>query len=383
MSASKKLHLKDCSFTRRGVRYPYYGIAESTFVDGKNQKKIIKYLGALTPMQAESYRNMLNGINEGKEGIIDIEDLEFEGRKDFLNVFVLHSLWEQLQLNKMFPVSPTKEVTTAQVAEILTIAKLLKPASNIKTVDWFNQTFLPNLLQIDETKYNRMKIFNELSLINLSQSSIEEHLLRFSRKATKGEFEIYFVDGTTTYFEGIECPLGRAGKDKTNGYKTHMILILLVTDKNGSPCVWDVFNGSEREISKFKDIAQRICRDYGVTNITFCFDRGFASSKNFNAIEGFLSHFISGLDKDQIANVIDIESFQIIKNKLLERSQAKDNAEKKVRMPIEGFYTADGYRFYKELGVKGDYRHIAGFNSEIHEAELRCLLYTSPSPRDS
>ena len=115
MSASKKLHLKDCSFTRRGVRYPYYGIAESTFVDGKNQKKIIKYLGALTPMQAESYRNMLNGINEGKEGIIDIEDLEFEGRKDFLNVFVLHSLWEQLQLNKMFPVSPTKEVTLSLI----------------------------------------------------------------------------------------------------------------------------------------------------------------------------------------------------------------------------------------------------------------------------
>jgi transposase len=375
MKETKKIHLKDCSFTKNGTKYRYFALAEANKVNGKNQKKIIKYIGELTEAQVESYRYALRNINEGTGSVVDIEDLIFEEKRDFLDVAVLHELWKYLGLGKAFELpqsQPEKEVSTAQVAEILTLSKLLKPTSGTGTVEWFQGTYLASLMGIDQDKYNRMKIFNELSSIAGRKKKIEERLFEIAKDQNKEDFEIFFVDGTTTYFEGTHCELGRSGKDKTTGYKSHMILIMMVTDRSGYPCAWDVYEGNAKEVTQFKEIAKRICQDYKITKVTFCFDRGFASAKNFDMIEGFFSRFISGIDKDQIAKVFDVNRFQAVRDKILEHSknlELSKDTEKKRRMPIDGFYTADGERFYKELGIQGDYRHIAGFSTEIFSAE--------------
>ncbi len=373
LPSEKSLHLKDSSSTRNGVKYHSYTIAESVFINGKNQKRNIKPLGALTPEQVESYRAMLKNLNEQNENIVDARDLIFEERKDFLNVAVLHHLWNRFEFSKLFPQSDQKEVSTGQIAEILTLSKLLKPSSHVKTVNWIQETLLPEILNINSDKYNRMKIFNELSLIENSKFRIEKKLFEQAKKNSNDEFDLYFVDGTTTFFEGTECPLGEPSKDKTTGFKTHTILILIVTDKNGFPCAWEVCSGNKKEISEFKTLAVRMGKTYNIKNITFCFDRGFASISNFDTIEGFVSKFISGIDKNQIADVFNIETFQRTKLLLLERSMQKITEPiegNKKRISIDGFYTSDGNRFYKELGVTGDYRHIIGFNTEISKAEL-------------
>lgn len=376
LPSEKSLHLKDSSSVRNGIKYHSYSIAESIFVDGKNQKRTIKPLGPLTPEQVESYRTMLKNINDQNENIIDARDLLFEDKKDFLNVAVLHHLWERFEFSKLFHHSDKKEISTGQIAEILVLSKLLKPSSHIKTVDWAQETMISEILNINNDKYNRMKIFNELSLIEESKFLIEKKLFEQAKKNSTDSFDLYFVDGTTTYFEGTECPLGEPGKDKTTGFKTHTILILIVTDKSGFPCAWEVCSGNKKEISEFKTLALRMGKMYNIKNITFCFDRGFASTSNFEMIEGFVSKFISGIDKNQISDVFNIEDFQRTKQLLLERSlqistvsELSEGGSKK-RVPIDGFYTSDGNRFYKELGITGDYRHIVGFNTEISKAEL-------------
>jgi len=375
---TKRIHLKDCSFTKNGTKYNYFALAEANKVGRTNQKRIIKYLGQLTESQAESYRYALKNINDGKASVVDIDDLIFDEKRSFLDVAVLHELWRKLDLVSAFEpaiVHPRKDVATAQVAEILTLSKLLKPSSSTGTVEWFLGTSLAELMGIDRDKYNRMKIFNELSAIARRKQNIEQRLFEIARSQNDNEFEMFFVDGTTTYFEGTHCELGKPGKDKTTGYKTHMILIMLVTDRFGYPCAWDVHDGSEKEVSKFKDIAKRICKHYKITNVTFCFDRGFASIKNFDAIEDFLSRFISGIDKNQIAKIFDVDRFQATRDKIqehakaLEQVSAPEARQAKRRFPIDGFYTADGERYYKELGVQGDYRYIAGFSTEIFHAE--------------
>ncbi len=375
---SKKIHLKDCGHTKNGKRYHYYALAEANKVDGKNQKKVIKYLGELTEPQVESYRYALRNINEGKASVVDFDDILFDNRKNFLDVSVLHHLWKRLGLSEAFlpPTShPRKDVTTPQVAEILTLSKLLKPSSNTGTVDWWQGTFLPELMEIAPDKYNRMKIFNELSEIADRKSNIEKRLFEIVRNQKDNEFEIFFVDGTTTYFEGTHCELGRPGKDKTTGFKTHQILIMLLTDRAGFPCAWDVCDGSTKEVSKFEDLAERIYKQHNITNVTYCFDRGFASTKNFRTIKGFLSRFISGIDKDQIAKVFDVEEFQFTRAKIVEHAKALSEITEPVKReakryitPNDGFCTADGERYYKELGVQGQYRYIAGFSIEIYQA---------------
>jgi hypothetical protein len=373
---AKKIHLKDCSFTKNGRKYSYFALAESQKVDGRNQKTILKYLGELSQEQVESYRSALAVVNSGKGSLVNLEDLHFEEKKNFLDVAVLHVLWQQFGFSSVFGSGDSrKEVSTGEIAEILTLSKLLKPTSAIGTLDWFQQSFLAELMHISPEKYNRMKIFNELETIAGQKSRIEQQLFKIARSQNQDEFEIFFVDGTTTYFEGTHCPLGKPGKDKTNGYKTHMILIMLVTDRFGFPCAWDTYQGNEKEISRFREIARRICQKYKITNVTYCFDRGFASTKNFEGIQGFLSHFISGVDQDQIAKVFNVEQFQLTREKILEHAKRLseinpgEKRKNKRLMPLDGFYTSDGERFYKELGIQGDYRYIAGFSTEIFAAQ--------------
>jgi transposase len=315
---------------------------------------------------------MLKNLNAGSDKIVDIDKIIFEEQKDFLNVAVLHELWERFEFSKLFPTSDLKEVSTAQIAEILTLSKLLKPSSNIKTVDWFSGTYLPEILKINSLKYNRMKIFNELGLIEKQKTSLEQRMFHLAKKFNQDEFEIYFLDGTTTFFEGTQRDLGSSGMDKTTGFKTHMVLIMLVTNRQGYPCAWAVCNGRASETVEFKKIAKRICSEYNIKNITFCFDRGFASTSNFELIDENISKFISGIDKDQIAKVFDAHAFQNVKTHLIERSQSEQvlTNEKKRILPVDGFYTADGNRFYKELGIKEKYRYIAGFSVKIHNAEF-------------
>jgi transposase len=380
---SKKIHLKDCSFTKNGKKYNYYALAESSKVDGKNHKKIIKYLGELTPSQVATYKTTLNSLNSGSDTLIDLNDLVFEEKKNFLDVAVLHLLWNKLGFSTVFESAPSqKELSTANVAEILTLARLLQPSSNIQTVEWLQQTFLPEFIGIPESRYNGMKIFHELSEICKKKKRLEERFLQIAKQEQGPDgFDIYFVDGTTTYFEGTGCELGKGGLDKTTGYKTHMILIMLVTNRAGFPCMWDVYDGSQKEVSKFKDAAIRLSKEYKITNVTFCFDRGFASIQNFESIEKLVSKFISGVDKNQIEKVFKVNEFQKTREKIIarteqlealaEESPIQSEREKIRRYPIDGFYTSDCDRYYKDIGIYEGYRYIAGFSSEIYYGEMK------------
>jgi transposase len=382
-NSNGNLHLKDCSYTRNGKKYPYYAIAESVYKNGKRQKRILKTLHSLSTEEVASYRYMLNCINSKKITLADMNDVIFEGKKDFLNVSLFHSIWERFEFGRVFTFADSNKIlSTAHTVEILTLSKLLNPASHVKTVDWFQQTLLSEILKIDPDKFNGMKIFHELSLIHDRKNKLESHLVDLSQRLGQNEFRLYFIDGTTTFFEGNQCPLARSGKDKTHGYKTHMILILLLTDKNGYPCAWDVYDGRKKEVSCFQELANRLVERYKIKNVIFCFDRGFASEDNFALAKLHQFNFISGIDSNQIESVFSVNHFtQETRDKLLARSEElhqiakienKKRDKKRIKvLSIDGFYTTDGDRFYKDLGVIEVYRYVAGFSAQVYQAQQK------------
>lgn len=373
----RRLHLKDCSYTHKGKKYPKYGIAESYRENGKSKKRILKYLHSLTESEAQSYRNMLKALNDGCTTFCDIEQLEYSASKDFLNVAVLLDIWHQLGLSSVFQ-SPQnqKEVSTEQMAIALTLSRLLKPSSGFQTIAWFKGTELPELLGFEANKYNMIRIFRELSQIHARKELIESFLFKKAASLAEGGFHIYFVDGTTTFFEGRKCALAKPGKDKSHGYKSHTIVLLLMTDGQGYPCAWDVLKGSASESEAFQGLVDRVKKHTPISDVTFCFDRGFVSRKNFTKITGMNCHFISGIDQDQISPVFDVANFATkTRAKLLERSKDFQTAKGESRAPMrrvptDGFYTADGNRFYKEIGKVDKYRYVVGFNVEIFKAKI-------------
>ncbi len=372
------MHLGSSTRRNNGILYKYYSIVESfRNSEGKSRKKIIKPLGKLLPSEIKDWKFRLSLINgEIKEAdIMLIDQMEYIEAKKYLDVALLSNIYDQLGIGNIFnnKKNPSKTITAKEVAKVLTISRCLDPVAKYKTVEMFTNSYLPELMNIPVKDYNKNKIFRELSCIHDKRESLQDYFFKLAKKISDNEeAELYFFDGTTSFFEGSCCDLATGGMDKTHGYQDNTILICLLTNKAGYPIAWDVYPGNKRDVSEFKTIAKELSVNSKVKNVTFCFDRGIASATNFDMIEKTLdSKFITGLKKDQLSKIFDIKNFtKISRAKLIATLDNKTGVRgPKTIRPVNGFYKLGKNRFYKDLGVKDNRRYVVSFNVNIFEQE--------------
>lgn len=376
MKNIKKWHLKANPRKQNGKTFNYYDIAENyTDKQGKHQKRKIKYLGKLPPEKIPEIKLALRALNGKEFNLVDFSSISFVDSKKYLDIALLSHIYDSLGLGGAFDIQSSKTVGTKEVAKILTLSRCLDPSAKYKTVDWFNDSYLPNIMKIKPEQYNKDKILRELQNISKQRKFLQKIFTRLSKEYGKGEFEIYFFDGTTSFFEGSCCTMAEPGKDKTTGFQNKMILILLVTDKRGYPITWEVFNGRASEKTEIKKIIKHMADELGIKEVTFCFDRGFRSEANLEMIEDTLnsnSKYITGLDKNQIDPVFNVDNFvKVTRDKLIENLKEKNKSQNAARkiMPINGFHNLGKDRFYQDLGIKNEKRHIISFNMNIHDRE--------------
>ncbi len=355
--------------------YEYYSLASSyRDTKGVSRKNILHNLGKLTAKEAKDWRFRLSVYNGDITELLDMKKVQYVESKRYLDVALLSSIYDQLGFHKVFnKYEAIKKIGLSEVAKILIISRCLDPQANYRTVDWFKDSYLPDIMGVDHLDYNKDKLFRELSEIHLKKGLLQKHFLEFSKKNNNGA-ELYFFDATTSYFEGVTCELATGAMDKTAGYQNKVILIGLLTDKKGYPIAWDIFSGDKREVKEFQKIAKKLCGEMEIKEATFCFDRGIASKANFQLIEDVLeSKYISGLDRNQIASIFSIDSFgKQTRDKLIAKfHEIPDSSkkEKKIITSTDGFYRLGKVRFYKDLGVTKGKRYVVSFNVKIFERE--------------
>lgn len=365
-----KVHLEKTSKTVKGTTYNYYYISQSyRNEEGKTRKNRIQRLGKLTSNEINMYKSKIAAFNSDSSINLKLEELKLVASKSYLDIAVLSSIFDKLFPKDIFGNdNHLKGISTLETLKILSISRCLDPVAKYKTVNWFRDSFLPNLMNVDSMAYNKNKIFRELTPIYQKRKIIQKHLVKLFQQNSASENEIYFFDATTSFFEGSCCDLSVPAMDKTHGFQNNVIMIFLVTNKNGSPLVWETFSGEKKEVKEFVKIAKRLCKDFNIDKATLCFDRGIASSDNFSFIEDDLdSYFISGLNSNQIRTVFDVLLFCKSTRKKLILGEQKTLNEKLI--PIDGFRRFSDRTYYRDLGVIEKRRYVVAFNSEIHSAQ--------------
>ena len=363
----------------------YYSLATCFYENGKNQKKILYGIGELTKDQAEQYRLFLRAINGQVEAgnLVDLDAVIFGEEKQYLDVLAMNAIWHQLGLDKVFSTGREngQHISTEHVARILTLNRLLHPSSKVRTVDWLKGTLLPVIMNIDAGAYDRNKVFRELTTIHRAKESIEKLFWKHSQRV-KGKFDVYYFDGSTSWFEGSNCPLAEADIDKTRGFFPKVIGLMLITDNQGFPVAWEIVDGHTKDTTALKSFVDRITKEFGITEITYCFDRGVASEKNFDMITGCKSKYISAIRTNQIKAVFDLEKFRLTRAKIadkicgLEDSQTTEQKPRRRIVGIDNFYSRDNNIFFKDLGIIDRKRYVVSFNYELfikqhHERQKR------------
>jgi hypothetical protein len=241
----------------KGKTYTYYSIAEPYWEDNKNKKRDLFYLGSLIPLQAQQIRNILKVTQSEDTFTATFEDLLFENHWRYLDIAFLNHLWDQewKGLSSIFP-SPEetsntrqKEISTADIAKLLTFYRCLDPGSYLSAVEWFETTTCNLLLDMEPSQVNESRFYRELTAIEKQKEKIEQWLYQTLKNRNEKSMRIIFYDLSDSYFEGRKCPIAKPGRTKANGFREKRIILSLLVNSEGYPFSWKILEDYTADVS--------------------------------------------------------------------------------------------------------------------------------------
>ncbi len=360
------MHLLSHARKKSGKTYTYYSLAESYWEDKKNKKRVLGYLGRLTPLQAQKIRNALRVTRSLDTFVASFDDILFDDHWRYLDVALLNHLWDEWGLSDVFP-SPeetskrrTKDIPSADVAKILTFYRCLDPGSYLSSAEWFERTACNRILGIDGSHFNDSRVYRELTVIDGLKEKLEKYLYTTLRERDEETFKVIFYDLSDSYFEGTKCTLAKPGITKANGFKSRKIVLSLLVNSKGYPFSWEILEDYTSDVKTLTANADQWKKRFDLPKIISVFDRGMVSDENLKHLEDSETYlYITALDKDQVAGVpgIGIDRFKGL--------TVENVGEKVARSRFLTRY--DDQAYYEDLGkAEGSVRrHILVFNPEL------------------
>jgi len=365
------MYLQSHSRKKDEKTYTYYSIAESYREDGKNKKKVLFYLGSLTPRQAQQIRNTLKVTQSADTFVVSLDELLFEDHWRYLDVAFLNHLWDkEWGLSSIFPLpeetskSRIKEISTADVAKILTIYRCLNPGSYLSAVEWLGTTSCDSIIEIDGEHFNESRIYRELTAIEQQKEAIEQWLYQKLMDRSEESMRIIFFDLSDSYFEGQQCSLAKPGRTKAHGFKEKRIILSLLVNSEGYPFSWDILENYTSDVRTLKWNANRWKQRFKFPRLIMVFDRGMVSDENLRYLEESDNYlYITALDKDQLAGVDGTN---------LERFESFSEDTTKDEIVSKGLSRYDDSTYYEDLEVDSSgRRHVLVFNLDLLRAQRK------------
>ena len=359
------MHLLSQSRKKNNKTYTYYSLAESYREGKSSKKKIICYLGSLTPLKAQQIRNALKVTQTPDTFVTTFDDLLFVDHWHYLDVAFLNHLWEEeWELSKLFPLpdetskTRKKDIPTRDIVKILAFYRCLDPGSYLSAVDWFNTTACDLILGIDGTHFNESRIYRELTVIEQQKEKIEQYLYEKLKERDEESMRIIFYDLSDSYFEGTSCQLASPGRTKSHGFKSKRIVLSLLVNSKGYPFAWDILKDYTADVKTLTGNADQWKKKFNLPKVILVFDRGMVSDDNLLHLEESKNYlYITAMDKNQLSGVVGFESEKF-------KNFTEETTEKEILS--KGLTKYDDSAYYKDLGVDdSDRRHILVFNPDL------------------
>ncbi|MDI6777264.1 MAG: hypothetical protein QMD03_08540 [Syntrophales bacterium] len=118
---SRNIHLHTHQKRRGDKIYHYYSIAEAYREEGKNKRRILSNLGALSDEEAIRIKSICKALSYPEAFVTTRDDLFVERNYRYLDCAVINHLWEFWSLDDVFPLNFRKDVQTDHIARIFSI----------------------------------------------------------------------------------------------------------------------------------------------------------------------------------------------------------------------------------------------------------------------
>ena len=169
--------------------------------------------------------------------------------------------------------SRQRDLVVAMVA-----ARLLKPQSKLATTRWWSSTTLPEMLGLDQADED--ELYEAMDWLLEHQAQIEKKLA--GRHLPEGGLALY--DLTSSYFEGVTCPLAELGHDRDGKKGKLQVNYGLLTNSQGIPVAVSVFKGNMGDPKTLLPQVDKLRKEFHLEQFVLVGDRGMITQTQIDAL---------------------------------------------------------------------------------------------------
>jgi transposase len=241
--------------------------------DGKVKTRTLANLSKL-PMEAIA---VLRQVLKGKQMVSTDEAFEIveDGSKAHGHAEAVLTAMRRLGFSGLINSRPSRQrdLVAAMVA-----ARILKPQSKLATTRWWSSTTLTEMLGVGQTDED--ELYEAMDWLLQHQAPIEKKLA--ARHLADGGLALY--DLTSSYFEGVTCPLAELGYSRDGKKGKLQVNYGLLTNQQGIPVAVSVFKGNSGDPKTLLPQVDKMRTEFGIKQFVLVGDRGMITQKQIDAL---------------------------------------------------------------------------------------------------
>jgi transposase len=241
--------------------------------DGQVKTRTLANLSKLPAKAIEVLRQVL----KGKEMVPTDELFEIveDGSAAHGNADAVLTAMRRLGFAGMINSRPSRQrdLVVAMVA-----ARILEPQSKLATTRWWSSTTLPETLDLGPTDED--ELYEAMDWLLEHQPTIEKKLA--GRHLAAGSLALY--DLTSSYFEGVTCPLAELGHNRDGKKGKLQVNYGLLTNAEGIPVAVSVFKGNSGDPKTLLPQVTKMRDEFGIKEFVLVGDRGMITQTQVDAL---------------------------------------------------------------------------------------------------
>jgi transposase len=258
-------------------------------------------------------------------------------------VHVGHQMWQTLTLDTILAGAGLSR-RARLLTEVMTLNRLVSPASEHAMPDWIRRTALADILATDFSTLSDEALYRNLDRLHPQRARIEQALAARERTLFNLDDTIYLYDLTSTYFEG-QCPhnpQAQRGYSRDHRPDCKQVVVGLVLDRDGFPKAHEVFDGNRQDRTTLDEmlaaLEQRTGRRGGATVVV---DRGLAFADNLAQIRARGHHYIIAGRPTERHEHLDAFENETGWTEVLRMPSPRNPGQKKTRVVIKRVSSGD------------------------------------------
>jgi len=372
------MYIRQTTRSYKGTTYTSYLLVESVHTAKGPRQKTICSLGDLSPRPREEWLKLARKIEDalvGQPNLLERDDAEVadivrrvrarqgpkppswpaprsagtstaisvdparvstERHREAGPVHVGYQFWLRLGLDDVLRDCGLPE-TVRQLACVMTLNRLIEPASEHAMPDWIRRTALADILATNFDELEEDPLYRVLDKLYPHRTAIETALVARERSLFNLDPTIYLYDLTSTYFEGrAEAnPKAKLGHSRDHRSDCKQVVIGLVLNRDGFPITHEIFEGNIQDRASLPMMLDHLQARVGLPNgATVVLDRGMAYDDNIAQLKARKLHFLVASrqpERDRwLADFDDTDGFTVVHR----QPSPRNPAQKKTRVEV-------------------------------------------------